>query len=287
MANRLPEHLEILLTDEPIFDLYSYGPWRVPDGLLDTLRAKANDLAADPRAERLTSQLIEFYKRPAPPVGAELNVLTQFLCGASALRGGNRGDLTYEFLDQFFSDGEKPYRNPEYWYSQSGAWRPPSMWTVEAAGLDPEKREIAFALIRECLRILEAIPPFTERLTALTKLYDLRESDPAGREQDRTAPVGDLAAPWAALAEEHDLLSVLPEVAGPAGYLTWVYDGFAAVHQRLSATVTAKGVPEAVAELLLQAGLERVPVDLSVALEPDQATAVEDRFAARKSGFRS
>ena len=29
----LPEHLELLLADEPFADIYAAGPWRVPDGL--------------------------------------------------------------------------------------------------------------------------------------------------------------------------------------------------------------------------------------------------------------
>lgn len=33
----LPEHLALLLSDEPVFDLYSHGPWRVPDGLFETV----------------------------------------------------------------------------------------------------------------------------------------------------------------------------------------------------------------------------------------------------------
>ena len=40
-APRLPEHLELLLTDEPLLDVYSHGPWRVPDGLYDEVRERA------------------------------------------------------------------------------------------------------------------------------------------------------------------------------------------------------------------------------------------------------
>ena len=30
----IPGHLELLLTGEPVLDIYAAGPWRVPDGLV-------------------------------------------------------------------------------------------------------------------------------------------------------------------------------------------------------------------------------------------------------------
>ena len=29
----IPDHLELLLTGEPVLDIYADGPWRVPDGV--------------------------------------------------------------------------------------------------------------------------------------------------------------------------------------------------------------------------------------------------------------
>ncbi|MEO5876529.1 MAG: hypothetical protein ABIS86_13765, partial [Streptosporangiaceae bacterium] len=83
-APRLPEHLELLLTDEPVFDLYSHGPWRVPDGLLDELRDRAVEFAKDERAQVLSRTLSGFYAPDASVLGAELWSLLTFLLGASS-----------------------------------------------------------------------------------------------------------------------------------------------------------------------------------------------------------
>ena len=53
----LPEHLQLLLSDEPVLDVYSYGPWRVPDGLYEEIREHAVELNRDPAAEALAVEL--------------------------------------------------------------------------------------------------------------------------------------------------------------------------------------------------------------------------------------
>ena len=50
---RLPDHLELLLTEEPVLDVYAHGPWRVPDGLYERMRERAVAYNADPRAALL------------------------------------------------------------------------------------------------------------------------------------------------------------------------------------------------------------------------------------------
>ncbi|WP_241683098.1 hypothetical protein [Actinomadura sp. J1-007] len=93
-APRLPEHLELLLTDEPVLDVYAHGPWRVPDGLYEELRERAMEYNRDPRAVVLTRQLNDFYGPETSAAGAEQWSLLTFLLGASAVRGGSRATST-------------------------------------------------------------------------------------------------------------------------------------------------------------------------------------------------
>lgn len=57
---RLPEHLELLLRDEPALDVYSYGPWRVPDGLYEEIRERAVALNSDKRTDSLARRFERF-----------------------------------------------------------------------------------------------------------------------------------------------------------------------------------------------------------------------------------
>ncbi|MEE2048047.1 hypothetical protein Q7689_32455, partial [Nocardiopsis tropica] len=61
-AIRLPEHLELLLTDEPVLDIYEYGPWRVPNRLVDELVELFDLVIEDPRGREFP---------PGQPSGTE------------------------------------------------------------------------------------------------------------------------------------------------------------------------------------------------------------------------
>src|SRR3712207_5635650 len=109
---RLPEHLEILLTDEPVLDVFSVGPWRLPDRRSDGVAARAQAFARDARGEPLDKELTEYYRPNTPLLAAELNCVVQGLTGpVGSLRGGNRADLPAELLAPFLANG-KPDRSP-------------------------------------------------------------------------------------------------------------------------------------------------------------------------------
>jgi hypothetical protein len=69
---RLPEHLELLLTDEPVLDLYAVGPWRVPDGLADEVYERGWVLADSPEARSLRADLPGHFAPDATAVAADL-----------------------------------------------------------------------------------------------------------------------------------------------------------------------------------------------------------------------
>ncbi len=43
-----PDELALAFAEEPVLDVYAHGPWRIPEGLLESLRIA-------PRASRRTS----------------------------------------------------------------------------------------------------------------------------------------------------------------------------------------------------------------------------------------
>jgi SpoVK/Ycf46/Vps4 family AAA+-type ATPase len=275
---KLPEHLELLLTEEPVLDVYAYGPWRVPDGLYEELRERATAFEADERTLPLTRPLSAFYSDDTAVTGAEMWSLLTFLLGASAIRGGSRGDIDYELLNGFLAKPDPPVRDPLSWFTQGGRYRPPGLWLIEPAGTDRERRTLMYELARGCLDVFAGIEPLEQRRQALIRLHEHRAGDPALHEQDLSAPENDLEQLWADGADE-EVLAALPELTGVLGYLQWVFSGFIAAHERLAA-----GVPDgdplevALARLLLQAEMKEIPAEVAVALGVGRYESVTERL---------
>ena len=285
-APRLPDHLELLLTDEPVLDIYAYGPWRVPDGLYDEVREHAHAFDRDERAKLLTSGLSEFYGSGTSAAGAELWSLLTFLLGASAIRAGSRGDIDYELFAAFLAKPEPPVRTPVSWFSQGGRLRPPGLWLVEHVGDDVGLRETMLALGREALDVLAGVAPLEERRQAMITLFDRRADDPELRARDLTAPQADLEELWASELPE-DTLSALPELAGPTGYLGWACSGWIAAHERLLSAVPGHdSLDAALARLLLQADMLAVPADLAVTVGVERYESVQEQFQRLRDGFK-
>ncbi|MFI0372538.1 AAA family ATPase [Actinomadura sp. 1N219] len=284
---RLPDHLEVLLTEEPVLDVYAYGPWRVPDGLYEEMRERALEYNRDPRAVVLTRQLSDFYGEDTSAAGAEQWSLLTFLLGASAVRGGSRGDVDYELLSAFLATPESAVREPTAWFTQGGRWRPPGLWLPEPAGNDRERRAVMFDLARAGLDVFEGLEPVERRRRALMDLFDRRADDPELREADMTVPNARLDDAWTAQLTDGEL-AVLPELAGPVGYLGWACAGLDAAHKHLAGTVSDGDEPDdALAKLLLAAEAQTVPAELAVVLGTARYENVEDRLRAAREGFSS
>ncbi len=272
---KLPEHLEVLLTGEPVLDVYASGPWRVPGGLTDQMYYRARELAASDEARSLGIALPDVYAPDATAVAAEFVVLVTFLCGSAAVRAGTHAHIELDLFSGFLSEQPPVRRDPLQWEATAGRWRPPGMWLLAEEG----KRETAFALAVQCLHALEGIAPFEERRSALLDLYQQRQATDF-RAADLAASVEDLESTWAAAASD-EALAVLPELAGPEGYLAWSYDGLNAAQERLAAAVPdVPPVAETTGHLLLQAGLRHVPPGLAAAAGADGYLAVQERVAA-------
>ncbi|GAA1581327.1 hypothetical protein GCM10009678_75110 [Actinomadura kijaniata] len=276
IAVRLPEHLELLVTDEPYFDLYAHGPWRIPDGLYDEIRARIDKLITDPRASELTTDAHPLLSSPANLVLGDLTLVVDFLYGGSALYSGSHSLLYYQFFNRYLREPEDPVRPAGSWGVATGAFRPLE-WLEEA----PDK-ELALALARESLDVLEGLEPFERRRQALIRLYD----DPPP-DLDIDAPLEDQRRTWLAHASD-GIVADLPELAGPIGYLEWIVGGLLPVHERLAATArNDESVPELLVHLVAQAGLEHVPAELGVVLGEDRYGDLLERFDAGRQSFNA
>ncbi|TCO62600.1 AAA family ATPase [Actinocrispum wychmicini] len=254
----LPEHLALLLTNEPVFDLYAHGPWRVPDGLYEEITRRGLALNADPRLSDLPFTLSDYYAADTTIVGAELWCLAEYLCGASAVRGGSRSDLEYELFPMFLAEPELPDRDPVWACMRSSTYRPPGDWLISAAGNNPDKRAIAYQLARECLDVFDGIEPLEHRRQALIALHEL-----AKPEETTETPRSYLADIWARSATD-DILAALPELSGPVNHLEWALDGFVAAHDRLRAVVDGGSAASLIAGLVQAAGATFAPAEFAV-----------------------
>ncbi|MEO3822368.1 AAA family ATPase [Actinomadura sp. B10D3] len=273
---RLPEHLDLLLTDEPVLDVYSYGPWRVPDGLFDEIATRIDGLAADPRAVELTTDEHKLLTLPASLVTAEIFGMLAFLPGGGAIKAGSWSQLPERLLHRHLVNPGPLSTRMTRWDAPGGRWRPPVDWLIEA----PD-RELAIELARDCLSVLEGIEPLEERRKALLRLYD----DPPAC--DVNLPKMELREHWHTHAGD-DIVTAVPELLGPVGYLEWVCAGLLASYERLSeAAPRDESIEVHLIQLLLQGSMEEVPAELAVALGEDRYRELQQRFPVERRGFKA
>jgi Holliday junction resolvasome RuvABC ATP-dependent DNA helicase subunit len=279
MRFTLPEHLELLLTDEPVLDLYAAGPWRVPDNVADKLMDRVSELAcsAEARSLRPRRELPTGWAADATAVGVDVVLLTSYLCGVSAVRGGTHLHPELEFFRPLHRDLPAPDRDPLGWVAHAGGWRPPGAWIFD----DSEHWEAAFTVASRCVEALEGVPPLEPRRQALLSLFARCLGPGSHAPADGwSGMVDELETAWARSATE-DELAMLPELAGPEGHLAWAYDGFTAAHQRLALAVAGTdGLAQVTSELVRQAGLLYPPGTLAAATGADGYRELQERTRA-------
>ena len=212
----------------------------------------------------------------ATAVALDLLAMADFLCGSAAVRGGTCASLPAELTAGFRVEPRSFPRDPLQWEAPAGWWRPPGNWLF--VGKTPRQASLTLAV--RCLEVLEGIAPLEERRRALLELYRQRQADPELAAQDAAAPRDDLESLWSESAGP-EILAVLPELAGPEGYLGWACEGLAAAHEQLESAVP--GVPpvlDTTAHLVLQAGLEHAPAGLASVAGTGGYLAVQERITA-------
>ncbi|WP_020577178.1 hypothetical protein [Actinopolymorpha alba] len=283
--SQLPGSLDLLIADEPVLDLYAYGPWRVPDGLIDELSARIDALVADRRSSRLTLGAYPGLRAPVPAVVADVVGIVGFLCGDAGVRGGNQHRFEWDLVRRFRPDPNASTDSTVRWAAPASPWRPPGGALFRAAGDDPGLREVALEVTVEILRRLADVPPWEARRQALLALFDQAAGDADLMDATRTVPL--IRAEWMALEERwadaasDDLVQMLPELTGTVGYLSWVVDGWTAAHERLAATVTgADSTTTTLTHLLIQAGITDVPAELAVGVRGEFYAQVQAQLPA-------
>jgi Holliday junction resolvasome RuvABC ATP-dependent DNA helicase subunit len=272
---RLPDHLGLLLTDEPVLDVYSYGPWRVPDGLFEEIGARIDALARDPRCAGLTTDEHKLLTLPASLVTAEIFGILAFLPGGGAIKAGSCSQLPERLLHRHLVNPGPLSTRMTRWDAPGGRWRPPVDWLVEA----PD-RELAISLARDCLAVLEGIEPLERRRKALLRLYD----DPP--RCDVNLPKMELREHWHGHADD-EILSAVPELMGPVGYLEWVTAGLLAAYEHLASVAPRDETLEThLIQLLLQGNMEHVPAELVAAVGEDRYRELQARFPSERGGIK-
>jgi AAA+ superfamily predicted ATPase len=278
----LPEHLGLLASNEPVFDLYQAGPWRVPDGLIEEIRERTRALGSTPEARSLRVQLHRSFRSDASVVAADLLSMAGFLCGLGAVRGGSYARLEFDIFEVFRQDMPAEAHDPLQWAAYSPVWRPPADWLLN----DKEHRRAALRVAGQCLQGLDGITPLDERRRALVALHDRVTADAGAEAFLLLGSRASVVDRWAASAGPAEL-AVLPELAGPETYLAWAYDGLAAAHRRIAAA--GPGIPplaQSIAELILQAGLDAAPGALAAAVGTDGYIAAQEHVTDMQDGFR-
>jgi hypothetical protein len=278
--------LDLLFSDEPVIDLYSYGPWRVRDGLIEELSAHIDTLVADERSSQLTVGKHEELRTPVPAVVADAQGIVAFLCGDVAIRAGSRMRIDVDIVRRFRLGPNSDSLPGQGWIAPAAPWRPPGGQLFRAAGDDRARREVAWDLTIELLRRLEGLTPLEPRREALLRLHTTARRDPDLVEATLTAPQGSpewtrLEERWADAADD-EVVALVPELTGPVGYLSWVVDGWVAAHERLNAFVPGGGDADtAFIHLLVQAGVGEPPAELAVGIRGELYASVRDQLPVR------
>jgi SpoVK/Ycf46/Vps4 family AAA+-type ATPase len=281
----LPDHLEPLLSDEPLLDVYAFGPWRVPDGLYEEIGERAAALNRDPRAVEVTCELPGFYAPGTTAAGADLWCTLELLLGSSALRAGSRRDVQGETMASLLAEPRALMHDVLVWSVWGGPLRPPGEWLVQAAGDDPGRRRVARELSRDVLEVFAGLAPIEPRRRALLALYDRWEAGAGGADPAPDAAWYELTERCAGAADEA-ILAALPELRGPVGHLEWVCSGLTAVHEHLrEATGTGDDLPLALIQLLLQCDVRDVPPGFELALPPEDAEGAHAHMLGLREDF--
>lgn len=284
-AVRLPEHLELLLTDEPVLDVYEYGPWRVPHKTVEELSELLDGVFADPRGLEFPSG--ESAGGPAERrnrLNKDLMNFIHAVSGPLRVVGGSSQWMAHILTERHGTHGNRvsePNRSLLF-----DSFSPPGYLLFPRATTRDHKR-VVIDLFGEVVDAVEGIAPWETRRQAWRAFLDRHEADPAEREFDLSATTTDVRTRWAAeFTREH--FPEIPELALPAPFLKWAFERFAAAHARLRAI--APGVPdlkETLVDICMGTTLQGLPPVAAAVLEPGEHRELAEQFTRRKKDFDS
>lgn len=281
-AIRLPEHLELLLTDEPTIDVYDQHPWRVPHQLTEDLIELSTAVIEDPRGLDFPGG------RPSgTPQQRRSRMVEEVLDHAIVLQGAVRGIggsarlMPATVISRYRSHGG--LREPEG-LCLDHLRLPPGYELVNQAHTREDRRTM-LALFGEILDALEGVEPWEPRRLALRGLLERRAADSADHEFDLTADAFDLRCRWAEeLTRDH--FPDIPEFAPPPKILAWAYERFSAAHTRLSElSHDVPSMTETLASMCVSSGVRSVPPVATAVLDEDGQRELDEEIRRIGDGF--
>ncbi|MFW5415228.1 AAA family ATPase [Nocardiopsis sp. CNT-189] len=280
---RLPEHLEPLLTDEPVLDVYEHGPWRVPDGLVEEISELLTMVIEDGRG------LVFPPGAPAGDARARRRRLVYevldhlvVISGALRVNAGSHSCLPSLLVEKHLTNAS-PSTDPVRWIFDD-LRLPPGYGLIEVAR-GAEDREVMFTVLGEILDAAAGIAPWESRRTAMQELLRERAADPEAHEFDLTASPYELRRAWGRwLNGRH--FPEMTEFAEPHRLLGWAFPKFLAAHERLGAV--AHDVPPITEVLVSMAhGMELpgIPPVATEVLGAGGYRRASNRYSATSGSF--
>lgn len=288
----LPPHLDLMRSPSDVLDLFSSVPSRVPGDVVEEVQARADALTGSPCAARFPAgPHLPGWQPGTPAVVAEAFAVWEFLAGGGGgIVAGGRRDLHVTVFARYLAEAPRPCPAGG-WSVSAGAYRPPGPFLLDPAGQAAAGRggsetwRAAVALAREAVLVFRPVEPVRDRVDALVSVYDAHlDGGPGDAGADASGGHEDLARAWAAAAPD-DVVAVLPELAGPAGYLRWAWEGLAAAHARLAEAVPGTAdLADAAAGILSRVRHLSVPAELALAAGPEAAASLEGRIGLAAGG---
>ncbi|WP_312893857.1 AAA family ATPase [Nocardiopsis composta] len=280
---RLPEHLEPLLTDEPVLDVYEHGPWRVPDGLVEEISELLTVVIEDDRG------LVFPPGAPAGDAAARRRRLVYevldhlvVISGALRVNAGSHSCLPSLLVEKHLSNAS-PSTDPVRWIFDD-LRMPPGYGLIEVSRT-AEDREIVFTVLGEILEAAAGIVPWEGRRKAMQELLRERAADPEAHAFDLTASPYELRRAWGRWLDGR-YFPEITEFAEPPRLLRWAFPKFLAAHERLGSV--AHDVPPITNVLVAMAHGMELPGVSPVATEVLGAGGYRraaERYSATSDSF--
>lgn len=265
----LPEHLRILLTDEPLLHIAGpIDPWRMPDGWLDERRARIKPLVEDPAfdlPELLKTWVPKPFRADSPFLARAFFTLVWDMFPPMGLITGPVSDLYAHLLNDYMATWRQP-GNYDSWVVGLASPGIPRSYFSRITDR-PELREKLVHFYRESLDLLSDIPPFEPRRQVLVQAFDRIASDERLMEAHRTMSHDRLTKLWRTEVFADDAaFDAFPEQTGnPLELLVWSMGRLRMAFDAVSAVTPEReeSFEEHVAGHLHQIGRTDLPAGLA------------------------
>ncbi|MFC0626953.1 AAA family ATPase [Kribbella deserti] len=239
----LPEHLHVLLTDEPHLHIAGpIDPWRVPDGWLEDRRARLRVLVDDPAFD--TPELLKTWApkvmRPDSPFLARaFFTLVWDMFPPVGLITGPASDFYAQLSNEYLIKPRK-LGNFDSWVV--GLANPTLPRGYYGRIKSPELREKLVLFYREALDLLADVPPFEPRRQVLVAAYDRIAADERLLEGHRSLSQDDLVKLWRdEIFVDDAAFDAFPEQTGnPLELLVWAMGRLRVAFDAMSAVTPEK-----------------------------------------------